>query len=947
MIDKPTTCSGCPLYEAPFGKTCGYVPRDGSGSNGVLVVLEAAGAEEEEAGRPTVGSAGQYLWTQLLRVGIERDGFMIHNVLSCRPPDNKLIRMPYTEEAIKHCSPNLDDTIRAAREAAEASGKTFVIVALGKFAFRSLMGLSESDPFLKEDYYTYPHRAESLGAWVIAAPHPSYLMQGKHNLVPTLQFAFKRALEIASDGLEIDNPTYLLDPSPIEASRWVDELDAYVRSAPKNSVYLSYDIETPYKKGKDESLVEDDEEDRSDTAIIRSSFSYAPGKAMSIKWLPEYMGIIRRLFSGSGYFGVGWNSQGFDDERISNYVPIEIPTVDAMLAWHTLNTSLPKGLGFVTPFYAKASAMWKHLSDPPKEMDKLQAVQQEAYYNAKDADMALRCWIGIQEDLKSNNLWHVFSRHVIELNKVLRFMSKKGVWMNQQARLAAETQLTQILKDLEGKIEASVPADLKKLKVYKKTPKSTEGLKQVEVLQATTVCPGCGSVGIKAAHFKSIGKKKLKANEPENPCLGLKALKVPMPTLCWAQELPFKLSNKSLQQYQQYQKHQPVIDRKKKTTTFDGKAMKTLVNKYPEDKLYPVISSFRAAQKLLGTYIGVLDPETDRVAGGMPVGPDGRIHTTYTHNPSTLRLASRNPNMQNLPRPSKNAADLANLVRGLIQAREGHTFLARDFSGIEAVLVGYEAKAPDYIRLARRDVHSFYTAWAIYELDKRISYNDLPQLSWDDDRLFKRLAEIKKEFGTERNNLYKHLVHAINFGQGPKGAGDKIYDDTGIRHDTKLVAHVMQVYKELFPQIPRWHHNVRLQAHNDGYLRNAFDYVHRFSHVYTKKLKNGIWERVLGDDAEAVLAFKPQSTAAGIMKECLLALFNEFWEEAGQWLRMTIHDEIFTEPPIELVERVDKVLTEVMERPIKQLPMPASWNMGPYLSILSESKQGQVWSTMK
>lgn len=336
-----------------------------------------------------------------------------------------------------------------------------------------------------------------------------------------------------------------------------------------------------------------------------------------------------------------------------------------------------------------------------------------------------------------------------------------------------------------------------------------------------------------------------------------------------------------------------------------------------------------------------------RIRGGMPVGRNGRISTLFLHNPSTLRLSSASPNLQNLPRSSKDPNALQNLIRNLIVAAPGCVLTARDFSGIEAVLVGYEAKDPGYIRLALRDVHSFYTAYSLYELDKRIPANDLPLLSWDDAKLFKRLAEIKREFGSERNSLFKHLVHAINFGQGALGARDKVYEETDILFDVKRISRAMDVYRELFPKIPTWQKDIRLQAHDAGYLRNAYGYTHRFSHVFAFKLRNGIWDKVPGDDAEAVLAFKPQSTAAGIMKAALLVLYNEYFEQAGQFLRLTVHDEILLECPEDRRADVDAVVKAVMEAPIKQLPLPASYGMGEFLSILTEPKSGYRWGAMK
>ena len=50
-------------------------------------------------------------------------------------------------------------------------------------------------------------------------------------------------------------------------------------------------------------------------------------------------------------------------------------------------------------------------------------------------------------------------------------------------------------------------------------------IKEVPALVAGKVCPVCDTKNVLAAHFKSIGKKKLKAGEAENPCQGSAAEK--------------------------------------------------------------------------------------------------------------------------------------------------------------------------------------------------------------------------------------------------------------------------------------------------------------------------------------------------------------------------------------------------------------------------------------
>lgn len=336
------------------------------------------------------------------------------------------------------------------------------------------------------------------------------------------------------------------------------------------------------------------------------------------------------------------------------------------------------------------------------------------------------------------------------------------------------------------------------------------------------------------------------------------------------------------------------------------------------------------------------------IRGGMPIQKDGKIKTTYTHNPNTLRLASQDPNMQNLPRPTENPDDLSNIVRNLVMAGPGQTLLARDFSGIEAVLTGYFAADPRYIRLAKRDVHTYYTVHALYALDGRILASDLPDLSWPDERLFPYLEQLKLEFNHERNTLYKHLVHAANFKQSPKGAQAKIFSETRVEYPLKTVEKVMDVYFELFPKITRWHTTSLEQAEKDGYLRNPFDYVVRFSKVFDYTKIGGKWsKRPNPDVANKVIAMKPQSTAAAIIKESILRLYFDRFEEAGQYLRLQVHDENLFEVPRELVGTVDAIAREEMERPIPQMKLPASWGMGDELVILTEAKSGDRWGSMR
>ena len=913
MTDKPSGCSTC------IGLTWSkqeFIPPSGSGENGVLILGEAGGEHEAQESMGFVGKAGMYLFQNLQRVGIDREGFRIDNVVHCRPPKNFLAGSTYELEVINQCDGYLRSTIEDMKAKCRENGKTFVILTLGKVAFKTVMDLTDKHPILHKDYIAYPFWSTKFSCWCIPAYHPSYLMRGNTHLVPILQFAATRALEIANGGFKFAEPRYELDPNATQFQSWIRAYKAALSLDP--ALILSYDIETPMKQGNDEEKVSKEEDD--DYTILRCSFSYKVGEGCSVVWDAEHKAGLEELFACEGP-KCGWNNFGYDRPRILAQMPINGVDYDGMLMWHVLNSSLPKGLGFVAPFYAQHQGVWKWTSD-----------KEPALYNSIDSDVTLQCVLGIMKGLKDNNLWDVFDRHVTEVHKVFNYMSAQGVLVDQDLRLKAEGMLATTLEGIEARMETSVPKEARKFKLYKKKPKVVKD-DMFTVIKEFPVkyCSLCAVMKPTKTHSKV--------------CPGFTIVELLEPMEIWAEPLKFKVSKLGLTNYQSALKHQAVISRKEGKTTFDEKAIIQLIKKHPKDPLYPLILEHRGTQKLLSNYIGVTQPN-GRVKGGIPVGKDGRVRCTFTSNPSTLRSACQQPNLQNQVRP-KGPDDPATIVRNLFIASPGTILGARDFSGIEAKLVGYFAGDPDYMRLCSIDVHSYYTAYAINALDGRIKTYDLPQLSWDDARLSDYLANIKREFKRDRNNLYKHLVHAANFGQKERGAQEKILLETGIAYPVATIKRVMDVYYDLFPKIKKWQWNSLLQVEKEGFLRNPFGYVHRFNRPFDYEKIGNQWQKSQGIDANKIYAFLPQSTAAGVIKEAMLRLYQDRFEEAGQYLRLLIHDELFWEVPIDLFEEVDRIVAQEMERPITQMPLPASYGLGPYLTIGTEGKKGYSWGSMK
>ena len=340
------------------------------------------------------------------------------------------------------------------------------------------------------------------------------------------------------------------------------------------------------------------------------------------------------------------------------------------------------------------------------------------------------------------------------------------------------------------------------------------------------------------------------------------------------------------------------------------------------------------------------------VKGGMPVGGDGRIHTTFTHNPSSLRLSSVDPNLQNIPRGVN--SEVERWVKQIFVASAGSTFWARDYSGIEAVLVGYFAGSARYTRLAKLGVHAFLASHIL----KRPA-----DLGWSDADLRAYFAEIKGDKATY--DRAKRTVHASNYMVSPT----KLVIEFPEIFPTKKAASTLQgLYFELFPEIREWHKDLCLRV--DGTKRrnynlgdgeditpwtlgvchavNPFGYTHRFYNVidWVKDNTKHEWLWEFGEDAKRLISFLPQSTAAAILKRSVKSIWYGYQSVAAT-LRLLIHDEIFGEVERTGLEECLAVSRVVMEAPIVELPLDPSWGMGPYLTIGSEAKVGTSWAGMK
>lgn len=150
-------CQACDLCATRTQTVFGVGNREAP----LLVIGEAPGADEDRAGEPFVGRAGQLLNRMLSSIGLPRQQVYIANILKCRPPGN---RDPRAEEILR-CQPYLYRQI-------ELIGPR-VILALGRIAAQSLLGPDQPLARLRGRWFELGPRAIPLRITY----HPAYLLR--------------------------------------------------------------------------------------------------------------------------------------------------------------------------------------------------------------------------------------------------------------------------------------------------------------------------------------------------------------------------------------------------------------------------------------------------------------------------------------------------------------------------------------------------------------------------------------------------------------------------------------------------------------------------------------------------------------------------------------------------------------------------------------------------
>ena len=303
----------------------------------------------------------------------------------------------------------------------------------------------------------------------------------------------------------------------------------------------------------------------------------------------------------------------------------------------------------------------------------------------------------------------------------------------------------------------------------------------------------------------------------------------------------------------------------------------------PDDarRLINTMLEWRQLSKLKSTYTDAL-PEHINAATG------GRIHTSYALAATTTgRLASTDPNLQNIPVRTKEGRE----IRTAFIAEKGATLISADYSQIELRVLAHIADIPQLKKAFADglDIHAM-TASEMFG----VPVKDMP-------------AEVRRR------------AKAINFGiiYGISAFG--LAAQLGI--SKQEAGEYITMYFKRFPGIRAYMDRTKKFAHDHGYVETVFGRRIHYPEINTKNPSmRGFLER-------ASINAPIQGSAADIIRRAMVrmpAALAEAKLDATTML-LQVHDELIFETKTGEAEAAMAVVRSVMEKapePAVQFSVP-------------------------
>ena len=310
----------------------------------------------------------------------------------------------------------------------------------------------------------------------------------------------------------------------------------------------------------------------------------------------------------------------------------------------------------------------------------------------------------------------------------------------------------------------------------------------------------------------------------------------------------------------------------------DPKAKKTKTGQYAtsEDvlqklsskhEIIPLILEYRTYQKLKSTYVDALPNQIDK--------DDNRVHTNFSQTTAaTGRLASVNPNLQNIPIRTLRGQQ----IRGAFKADEGKKIISADYSQIELRLIAEISNEENMIKAFQNgeDIHAS-TASKLFNVP---------------------LEEVTK---TQRSQA-KTVNFGIIYGQGAFGLAEQ----TGLsRTEAKQM---IENYFATYPQLKKYMAEQVKKAQDLGYVETILKRKRHLKDINSANF-------VVKAHAERNAVNAPiQGSAADIIKIAMIKIDEELSaKNLKTKMLLQVHDELVFEAPIEEIETAKELIKTEME----------------------------------
>lgn len=334
----------------------------------------------------------------------------------------------------------------------------------------------------------------------------------------------------------------------------------------------------------------------------------------------------------------------------------------------------------------------------------------------------------------------------------------------------------------------------------------------------------------------------------------------------------------------------------KKTATGQRSTRESELEKIRE--LHPIVDDvleYREVQKLLSTYIDSIPPLLDE---------HNRLHAEFLQTGTTTgRMASQNPNLQNIPIRSERGR----AIRNAFIAPEGYTLVALDYSQIELRIAAILSKDKNLceIFMSGRDVHQEVAA-----------------------RVFNVEAE---KVDAEMRRRAKIINFGILYGMGVNALRAQLGTTTAEAHQ------FMEDYFKTFSRLAEYLEETKGFARKQGYTETLFGRRRAFP-----EMKSPL--PYVRAQAERMAINAPiQGTQSDIIKRAMVdinIMLKEKSVPGDAHLLLQVHDELVYEVRTSTQEEIIPEIKRLMEGVLT----PAQAQQVP---VLVEAKIGTNWGEMQ